>query len=364
MIVQCKNCEARFRLDESLLKEEGSKVRCSSCKRVFVVYPGQGTPPPPPPPAYAEHSMEDRKGVEETVILDSPTDLDPVHAESRAREAALPSDEYGGGFEGTTGEDLDLAFDDDLEEQMSGVEEAEEIETLSFEDIPDVDGVPSDMGEAFERASRIKEELTREDVEAGAKDGDLLDAPEVSAWVGKESRRSSLIPVLLGLLLLIGAVYAALLFFAPGILPDSLNVLKSGQKETGGDSGARRLSFEGVKGAFVQTDQGKQRFVIQGVVVNRYPGPRSLICVEASILDAKGRTVVSRQAYAGNPFTQGELAGRPMTFLQEGMDRREGKEKQNVGITSGGGVPFMVVFQDLPEDISEFTVEAVGSSPG
>jgi predicted Zn finger-like uncharacterized protein len=364
MIVQCENCEARFRLDESLLKEEGSKVRCSSCKRVFVVYPGEGTPPPTPPAPYAEHSMEDREGVEETVILDSPQDVGPVDAESRDREAALPSDEYGGGLEGMTDEDLDLAFDDDLEEPISGVEEAEEIESLSFEDIPDVDGVSSAMGEAFERASRIKEDITREDMEARAEDGDLPDASEVSTWVGKESRRSSRIPVVLGLLLLVGAVYAALLFFAPGILPESLNVLKPGQKETGGDSGARRLSFEGVKGGFVQKDQGKQRFVIQGVVVNRYPGPRSLIRVEASILDAKGRTVTSRQAYAGNPFTQGELAGRPMTFLQEGMDRREGKEKQNVGIASGGGVPCMVVFQDLPEDISEFTVEAVGSSPG
>ncbi len=360
MIVQCENCEARFRLDESLLSEEGSKVRCSSCKRVFVVYPEQQTPPP----ADAEYSMEVREDVEETVILDSPPDLDPVHAESRGREAARPSDEFGAGFEVTTEEDLDLAFDDDLEEQISDVEEAEEIESLSFEDIPDVDGVPPGMGEAFERASRIKEEVTREDVETRSKDGDLPDAPEVSAWVGKEPRRSSRIPFVIGLLLLIGAVYAALLFFAPGILPEPLNVLKSGQKEAGGDSGARRLSFEGVKGAFVQTDRGKQLFVIQGVVVNRYPGPRSLIRVEASILDAKGRTVASRQAYAGNPFTQGELAGRPMTFLQEGMDRREGKEKQNTGIAPGDGVPFMVVFQDLPQDISEFTVEAVGSSHG
>jgi len=39
MIVTCEECNTRFNLDESLLKETGSKVRCSICKHIFVAHP-------------------------------------------------------------------------------------------------------------------------------------------------------------------------------------------------------------------------------------------------------------------------------------------------------------------------------------
>jgi predicted Zn finger-like uncharacterized protein len=37
MIVQCDECNAKFRLDDSKVKDGGVKVRCSKCKHVFVV---------------------------------------------------------------------------------------------------------------------------------------------------------------------------------------------------------------------------------------------------------------------------------------------------------------------------------------
>ncbi len=39
MIIQCENCKTEFNLDESLIKEGGSKVRCSVCKEIFMAYP-------------------------------------------------------------------------------------------------------------------------------------------------------------------------------------------------------------------------------------------------------------------------------------------------------------------------------------
>jgi predicted Zn finger-like uncharacterized protein len=46
MIVTCQNCNARFNLKDSLVKPKGSKVRCSKCRTIFVVYPE--TPPEAP----------------------------------------------------------------------------------------------------------------------------------------------------------------------------------------------------------------------------------------------------------------------------------------------------------------------------
>lgn len=43
MIVQCDQCNARFKLDDAKIKESGVKVRCSKCKNVFIVR--KETPP-------------------------------------------------------------------------------------------------------------------------------------------------------------------------------------------------------------------------------------------------------------------------------------------------------------------------------
>lgn len=37
MIVQCDQCNTRFKLDDAKIKEEGVKVRCSKCKNIFIV---------------------------------------------------------------------------------------------------------------------------------------------------------------------------------------------------------------------------------------------------------------------------------------------------------------------------------------
>jgi len=39
MIITCKECKTKFNLDDSIVKETGTKVRCSVCKDVFTAYP-------------------------------------------------------------------------------------------------------------------------------------------------------------------------------------------------------------------------------------------------------------------------------------------------------------------------------------
>lgn len=39
MIITCNNCNSRFNIDEKLIKPQGSKVKCSKCQTIFVVYP-------------------------------------------------------------------------------------------------------------------------------------------------------------------------------------------------------------------------------------------------------------------------------------------------------------------------------------
>ena len=39
MIITCRKCKVSYQLDDSLVKEKGSKVRCSNCKQIFRVFP-------------------------------------------------------------------------------------------------------------------------------------------------------------------------------------------------------------------------------------------------------------------------------------------------------------------------------------
>ena len=39
-------------------------------------------------------------------------------------------------------------------------------------------------------------------------------------------------------------------------------------------------------------------------------------------------------------------------------------DRKNLNVAQGTYIPFIVVFEDLPENLSEFTVEAVSSFPG
>jgi predicted Zn finger-like uncharacterized protein len=39
MIITCQKCSTSYNLDETLLKPEGTKVRCTLCKYIFKAYP-------------------------------------------------------------------------------------------------------------------------------------------------------------------------------------------------------------------------------------------------------------------------------------------------------------------------------------
>ncbi|MBW2503409.1 MAG: zinc-ribbon domain-containing protein [Deltaproteobacteria bacterium] len=57
MIIQCDECQTRFRLADEKVKSKGTKVRCSRCKHVFTVFPAH-TPPREDQPDLAATAAE------------------------------------------------------------------------------------------------------------------------------------------------------------------------------------------------------------------------------------------------------------------------------------------------------------------
>lgn len=314
MIIECENCESRFNLDESFLNIGGSKVRCSICEHVFTAYPPEEVPIKEP--ATGEFLEEEGFSLDSGALLGE-EGVEPVKEEA-------PLDQVS-----------ELAREEDAHEALSLEQAPEKQEEIARK--------------ARAKAVKGKPEQVEEAVAAAAK---------------ARPARSRILPfiLLIGLLILGGG--AALHFFAPGLIPDSIPFLKSSKEQPTTDSGVARLSFKEVTGSFIRSNKAGQLFIIKGRVTNDYPKPRSFILIKGSILDDKGQPVKMKMVYAGNTFTETEIKAKPLVEIDEGLKNRFGKGRMNFNVKPGATLPFMIVLDDLPENISEFTVEAVRSTPG
>ncbi len=128
------------------------------------------------------------------------------------------------------------------------------------------------------------------------------------------------------------------------------------------DPGNRRLSFKDLNGTFVDSEKAGKLFVVKGLVTNDYPDRRSFISIRSNILDSKGTEVKNKIVFAGNPISDKKIQSLTPEEIDNRLRDKLGKDKMNINIQPNSSIPFMIVFSDLPEDMSEFTVEAISSS--
>ncbi|MFH1480357.1 MAG: DUF3426 domain-containing protein [Pseudomonadota bacterium] len=316
MIIECAQCHSKFRLDEGSLKAGGSKVRCSLCKNVFTAYPQITVKPVEKRPPEKVLEVDDRMRAEPIGQIMEGISPDELVQRAEREEA----------FEAISPEDLtELQKVKTVVMDMS-VEPEEELE-IPEEELP---------GEAIEKKKGEKK---------------------------KPSRSPVLMIVLLCIVLLLGGAVAVFML-APELVPISLPGFKTETKSDVTDMGVSKLFFRAVNGAFFQTTEGKQRFVVTGEVINNFPSSRSFILLMGSILDNKGQVLKRMSVYAGNTFTEVQIKELPVEELHKWTKNRFGRERINFNVKPGGAVPFMIIFEDLPENMSEFTVEGVSSIPG
>jgi predicted Zn finger-like uncharacterized protein len=337
MIIECEECRTKFNLDESLLKKTGSKVRCSMCKHVFTAFPVE-----------AELQIEEipAEPVEET----KPTP--PAETEVKPPEEVV----QGTDFSKTMIQEYD-----------------EEIEPISIEDLPifdedeDFEMEKEERGEirtALGRAKQVEKQVVAQDE---WEKEEVVEEPRIPVrprFVVKKKRRTGLrITLLLLVLIIVGAVGASIVF-KPGFLPDYVPFLKkTPPKKQAFDVGNKRLSFKDLSGSFVNSPKAGKLFVVKGWVTNKYPDRRSFIRIKSNILDSKRTVVSSKVVFAGHPLTDKELKSLSVEEIDKRLSDKLGKNKMNTNVLPNSSIPFVVIFSSLPEDMSEFTVEAISSSP-
>jgi len=315
MIVKCEKCKSEFSLNEALIKKDGSAVRCSVCKNVFKVFP-------PKPVTFDELINDDFSdtAMEETVALDMPPDLEDIEEET------LEEDDR---------DSFDRAFDEAMEE----VVEDEDLLASEDESMPDRD----------------------ETAELLAKKTDKS-AVKITGERPKEKGRPRILLISLSIILFIIVAFVIVFFYFPGILPDSIYSVGSTKQESAVDAGVNKLDFEPVIGSFITSEKAGRLYIIEGSVINIDQKARNHILLKGSLLDEQGAPLAQETAYAGNSLSDEQLNTLSIDEIKQIMKNKAGANNNNVDIKPGESVPFMIIFSDLPEGMSEFALEAVSSS--
>ena len=117
-----------------------------------------------------------------------------------------------------------------------------------------------------------------------------------------------------------------------------------------------------ISGKFVNTQKAGRLFVIRGKIKNEYDHPRSFIKVTGKLYQKNNKLARKSTVYIGNVMSDKELTGMAITGINKRMKNKFGVKRSNLKIKTGKVVPFMIVFDKLPKNLDEYTVEVASSS--
>ncbi len=185
MIITCDNCNTSFDLDDSLVKDTGSKVRCTNCNHVFVAHP----------PAVEEESeaveisdldLDDILEIEggdeepELVIEFEPEDEPEKPTPEKEAEIVLGGDvEPEIKLEMETEESSDSLDISDIEKMLDGDLSEEQPEPAESDDEEPELELELDAGEEADEDNLIEDELDLSDIEKLLEMDDDLEKEEI-----------------------------------------------------------------------------------------------------------------------------------------------------------------------------------------
>jgi predicted Zn finger-like uncharacterized protein len=125
-----------------------------------------------------------------------------------------------------------------------------------------------------------------------------------------------------------------------------------------------RIGLVALSGSYVHNNQEGDLFVIRGEAVNEFKGLRSSVLVRGTIYGDNGEVLQSQSAYCGNPLNDSSLMKLGFKEIRDVMSNELGENLVNLNIATSKGIPFAIIFNKVPKNIKEFTVEVLESKPG
>ena len=156
-------------------------------------------------------------------------------------------------------------------------------------------------------------------------------------------------------------IYDKLSFISSNIQADDRNTAISNETDVTGNSKINLLDAT-ISGKFIDNSKMGSLFVISGYIRNEYDHPRSFIRVSAKLYAVDKSPLKASAVYCGNVISDQELRSIDSSAIGRRLQNRQGDNKMNVDIKSGGTIPFMIVFYSLPDNLEEYSVEVSSSS--
>ena len=213
--------------------------------------------------------------------------------------------------------------------------------------------------EAFGTGISISETESQEDQKFQEPGRDLgenavFDDEEIKP-MRKKGVSSPLLVILL-LAILGGGAYGAWIFLdKPEVtIPYISDFLKPKLQ----DLGNLKITPFDINSSFVDNAKNGRLFVITGRVRNSYPDTRNFIKVIGRLYTKGKKFTKTETIYSGNVLSKQDLSNLELNVIKKRLTN-----KTVVNVEPGKALPFMLVFNNLPGDLDEFTVEVKESSP-
>ncbi len=333
MVVECEECQAKFKVDDSKIPEKGIKARCSKCKHLFLVKR------PAPPVEDLALKIEDQQESPEVDVSPEPPVEEPA-VDTQGQEESLGVDE------GPSPPEEEPALDEGSKEEEDFQIDDGEAESFAADMGTTGTGEPEgEIEESFESTIKIdlsdQQEMPFDEEEAFPEEKDAKEVPK------KKGIGTPILIALIGLIVVV--LIAAAYFF---ILPTFL-----GPPETP----TSNLTVTDLNGHFEQNVQIPKTFVIEGKIINESKKARRFIQVKGILFNNQGKPVKKQLAYCGNQISKKDLKTKSPKFIQKAMNNKSGSRGENNLVKPGASIPFTIVFFYLPKEMAEYSAEVVNS---
>ncbi len=129
------------------------------------------------------------------------------------------------------------------------------------------------------------------------------------------------------------------------------------------DPGNLKITPFDINSKFVDNNKIGKLFVITGKVKNEYPTNRGAIQVTGKLYTKDKKMAKAETVFCGNMLSDIDQSNLDAAAIQQRLQNRMGDNHVNVQVKPGDAIPFMIVFTNLPENLDEFTLEVIASTP-
>jgi len=215
----------------------------------------------------------------------------------------------------------------------------------------------SELPEEPEKPCSIREHIWPE---ADSKDEEGREDHLSPLSITSRRKGSPVFPLVMGVLLLLllgGAGFYLLTVKGGGLAdlaPESVKTMLGLGKKAGG-----LVEIRSLEGAFLANREAGEIFVMKGDAFNVSSKPLTAIQVKGKVYGDKGDVVAQQTVFCGNILSGEQLAMQPYSSMAKVMGRQFGETLANLEVQPGKGIPFVIVFKDVPRGAKDFAAEVI-----